>query len=133
MQCVFLHLSKFSRGRRYRKKSKTQRRYRRIDTNHRLPFSHDVVPVILTPEIKYNSFSNDNFRNLEQSPFRFSHIPNAHRRSGYGGHSRHGGVNSITVSNDGSDVLWPLLGLFGLFQLLTTGAIGNLVQPILLY
>merc|ERR1719322_678447 len=48
---------------------------------------------------------------------------NSERRSGYGNYGAHPGVNSIYVGKDDSGILWPLLGLFGLFQLLTTGAI----------
>jgi hypothetical protein len=93
--------------------------------------NHHVVPVILTPRRKYGSFQSRNLLDDDELPKRLPILSNAERRIEFGGYPKHRGGNSVYVGNDDSSLLWPLLGLFGLFQVMTTGAIGKFLDHIL--
>ena len=87
--------------------------------------------MILTPKRRHRRFKTKNLLGDDELPKRLPIFSNAERRIGFGGYPKHpkhyGAGNSIYVGNDDSSLLWPLVGLFGLFQILTTGAIGKLM------
>ena len=94
--------------------------------NFKMSTVDTFIPMLLTPNRRYSKSQDVHLRDKiviqpKYSPF----ISNSERRIGYGGHGGHHGLNSIYVGKDDSGILWPLLGIFGLFQLLTTGAIGK--------
>ena len=119
---------KFRRAQRYRMYNRTPKYNTKIINNHRVSTNHHVVPLMLTPRRKYGSFQSRNLLGNDELPKRLPIFSNAERRIGFGGYPKHHGGNSIYLGNDDSSLLWPLVGLFGLFQILTTGAIGKFIR-----
>ena len=115
----------------YRKNIIQLKRYKNEQCDHNFRMSHkdDMIPILLTPKRRNAIFRDVPVSKAIRLPTTFSPlISNSERRIGYGSHGGHPGVNSIYVGKDESGILWPLLGIFGLFQLLTTGAIGKSIK-----
>ena len=104
-------------------------RNEKCDHNFRMSHENSIVPILLNTKRTYADLRDVYARKALRTQPKFSPlILNSERRIGYGSHGGHPGVNSIYVGKDESGILWPLLGIFGLFQLLTTGAIGKSIK-----
>ena len=103
--------------------------YEKCNDNFRLSNTDNILPILLTPIRKHANFHNVySEKRIRMQPKSNHVISSSERRIGHGFRGGHPGVNSIYVGKDESGILWPLLGLFGLFQLLTTGAIGKQIK-----
>ena len=124
----FRYPSRLSGGiKRYRNHKKVSMQNRKIDYLDQFSILHDITPrVPFTQKRKHGNSRNGYFSEKNQWIHTFPLTRIAQRRNERFDTSR-AGVNSIHVQSGGSDALLPLLlGIFGIFQLLTTGAIGNL-------
>ena len=98
---------------------------RKVNNQHQYLIARDAFRLPFVASVRKGNYERDDLINSLPAVQRFPRIQYSSRRFGYGRHSGHSGTNSILVTSGGGEYLWPLLGLFSLFQLATTGAIGN--------
>ena len=98
---------------------------RKVNNHHQYLIARDAFRLPFVASVRKGNYERDDLINSLPAVQRFPRIQYSSRRFGYGRHSGHSGTNSILVTSGGGEYLWPLLGLFSLFQLATTGAIGN--------
>lgn len=115
--------------RKYRKRASELQLYENCKNNFRLTSKDNILLILPTPNRKHTNFHNVySEKRIRMQPKSNHIISSSERKIGHGFRGGHPGVNSIYVGKDESGILWPLLGLFGLFQLLTTGAIGRKIK-----
>ena len=118
------NLRKIWRPKAYQVDNGLRKYHKRTDRSNELSVSRKLYPATLSTFRKYHNFQNSILRKV-QSPLSFPLSSYGQSRRGYGFRGGHQGVNAIYVGSNRNGILWPLLGLLGLFQLLTSGAIGN--------
>ena len=110
---------------RIQKFNKLSKSRRKVNNHHQYLIARDAFHLPFIASVRKGNNGRADLINSLPGVQTFPRVQYSSRRFGYGRHSGHSGTNSIQVTSDGGAYLWPLLGLFSLFQLATTGAIGN--------